>query len=368
MIESLYPLLGKITPQRPPPHSPERIVLIRPCCIGDVIMATAALKALRRGYPQAHITFAVGTWSKRAIEHHDLLDEVLDLGPSANPARTFTGLRQTAQVLRQGNFDLAVSLVRSPLMSMAVMLSGIPHRVGLDSAGRGFGYTVRVPIDPNKTQHEAGIYLQTVQALGMDTTYCYANVPVYPQDETAAKMMLQSQGVTGKNYIVINPTGGNNPGATMPAKRYPLQHMAALADHLTTRFNQPIVLIGGPADQTIVETVANHMTHPAISFVGTLTFPQIAALAKNATGYIGNDTGLTHLAAAAGARTVMILGPSDPARYAPFTPDAITIWKPSKLKSGGVSAGITDHWHWERDGVSLDEVIFQTETFLRASM
>ena len=82
---------------------------------------------------------------------------------------------------------------------------------------------------------------------------------------------------------------------------------------------------------------------------------EIAALARLSHLYVGNDTGLTHLAAAAGARTVMILGPSDPARYAPFSPTSIALWKPTPLPSSGVSSGAPVHWNWARDGITVDE-------------
>jgi ADP-heptose:LPS heptosyltransferase len=100
-------------------------------------------------------------------------------------------------------------------------------------------------------------------------------------------------------------------------------------------------------------------------FAGSLTFPQIAALAREAVGYVGNDTGLTHLAAAAGGRTVMILGPSDPERYGPFAEDALAVWKPAALRPGGVAAGGAVEWDWARDGISVDDALDAILPFLR---
>ena len=70
--------------------SPKRIVLILPCCIGDVVLATATLQALRRAYPQAYIAWAVGSWSKPAIEHHPLIDSIIDTGSEALPVKSFS--------------------------------------------------------------------------------------------------------------------------------------------------------------------------------------------------------------------------------------------------------------------------------------
>lgn len=343
--------------------NPSRIVLILPCCIGDVVLATATLKALRQGFPNAHITWAVGSWSAAAVAQHPLLNAVLDTGPAALPVKSPIGLWRFVRQLRAGCFDMAVSLVRSPLMSAAALLSGIPARVGLDSGGRGFGYTLRVPIDPRQPRHEADIYLQTARALGLDTTGCWANIPVPPPDLDLMRARLSEQGITGA-FIVLNPAGGRNPGMVFDVKRWPPDYFAALADRLARRWHMPVVLVGGPADGQIVRAVQTAMQTPAHTWIGALSFAETAALARLAQVYVGNDTGFTHLAAAAGAKTVMILGPSDPTRYAPYTPDSLAVWKPAAVTPGGVAQGAPKDWDWQRDGVSVDEVEARIMDFL----
>jgi heptosyltransferase-2/heptosyltransferase-3 len=127
------------------------------------------------------------------------------------------------------------------------------------------------------------------------------------------------------------------------------------------------VLLGGPGDETIVKAVQERMSVPPLALVGELSFGEIAALAALADLYVGNDTGLTHLAAAAGAKTVMILGPSDPARYAPFAPNATAVWKPAALRAGGVASGAPQDWDWARDGIGVAEVQAEVLRFLGAS-
>lgn len=373
-----YLFLASLFPTRPAPIHPRRIVLILPCCIGDVVLATAALKALRRGYPEAHITWAVGSWSKGVIEHHDLLDAVLDTGPEALPVRSLAGMWRFVHRIQAGNFDLAVSLMRSPLMSAALLLSGIPHRAGLDSAGRGFGYTMRVPVDPHIPRHEAEIYLDVARALGLDTTDCWANVPVLETARERVRALLAERSVS-EPFIVINPAGGRNPGMVMDSKRWPPGNFAKLAERLLepsppapqgegSKSATRVVLLGGPGDEAIVQAVQAAMNVPALALVGILSFGQITALATMAALYIGNDTGLTHLAAAAGAKTAMILGPSDPARYAPFAPNAIALWKPAAVRREGVAVGAPADWDWERDGIGVEEVKQKLSQFLGFSL
>lgn len=340
--------------------APHRIVLILPCCIGDVVLATATLMALRRAYPQAHITWAVGRWSRGVLDQHPLLDALLDTGSAALPVKSVSGFIGFVRQLRAGRFDLAVSLVRSPLMSAALLLSGIPVRAGLDSAGRGFGYTIRVPVDPDQPRHEAELYLDVARALGIDVTGCRATVPV----SAGSQASLQAKVRLPPRYLLLNPTGGRNPGMTMDSKRWPPENFARLADSLAARLKAHIVLIGGPGDSDIVNAVALGLQAAYTRLDGQLTFSELAALAQGSVVYVGNDTGVTHLAAAAGAHTIMILGPSDPQRYAPFTPDSLALWKPAPVDRRGVSAGDGTAWDWERDGITVDEALAQTEQFL----
>ncbi len=328
-----------------------------------MVLATATLKALRQHYPQSEITWAVGSWSKPAIEGHPLLDKLLDTGPEALPVRKPASFLRFVQMLRAGRYDMAVSLVRSPLMSLAVLLSGIPVRIGLDSDGRGFGYNLRAKVDPRQPRHEADIYLDTVRLLGADTEGCYVNVAVSDEAQKSLEQKLSQRQIQAP-YVVINPNGGNNPGMLMDIKRWPASSFAALIKRIHEVQPIDIILIGGPKDGEIIDAVQSGLQQTVPALVGELSFAEIAVLAHQAQIYIGCDTGLTHLAAAAEANTLMILGPSDPARYAPYAPDAIAVWKPSGIRAEGVAQGAPKDWTWQQHGVDVETVFNAVKPFL----
>lgn len=360
---TIYKPLSQLFVEQQPPTSQKvkRIVLVLPCCIGDVVMGTATLKALHHAYPSAYLTWAVGSWSKPAIEGHPHIHALLDTGTDALPVKSPLGILRFVQMLRAGNYDLAVSLVRSPLMSLALALTRIPYRAGLDSDGRGFGYNIRVPIDPNTPRNEAEIYLDVAHSLGIDTSGCRTHIPVRLQALELVRTLIHSHHIEDHKFIILNPAGGRNPGMVMDSKRYPPQSVAELGLRLANKTNSQIVIIGGPGDEQLCNQVwrllREKMTHEerVHKFVAKLTLAEIAALASLSHVYIGNDTGLTHLAAATGAKTVMILGPTDPKRYAPYADHALALWKPTKVSQQGVASGAASEWDWARDGISVDE-------------
>ena len=350
-----YSLLKRALPACATAGNPRRIVFVRPCCIGDVVMATAALSTLRQTFPQAHISWAVGPWSARAVEHHAAIDAILNIGDDM-PLRTPARLLRFVRRLRAGDFDLAVSLVRSPLMSLAILLAGIPVRAGLDSGGRGFGYNLRVPIDPAVREHESEIYLKLISAIAGDEVQAYANLPVTEAAKTAVRARLAAEDV-GAPFIVAHPGGGVNPGARMTSKRFPPQHLAETLNRVAAT-GASLILLGGPGDGALVAEVERHLEVRALSWVGRLSFQEIGALAAEALVYIGNDSGLTHLAAASGAKTVMLMGATDPRRYAPYTSDHLALWKPIELDAARGS------WDWARDGFTADEAFAQIMAYL----
>ena len=114
---------------------------------------------------------------------------------------------------------------------------------------------------------------------------------------------------------MAHPGGGVNPGAQLAEKRFPPQQLAETLNRVAAARVASVILLGGPGDRELVAEVARQLVVDSASWVDRLSFQEIGALAAEALVYIGNDSGLTHLAAASGAKTVMLMGPTDPKRY-----------------------------------------------------
>lgn len=306
--------LGFFFPRRaaPPSFSPRSILIVKPCCLGDVLMATATLGALRGRFPAAHLAWVVGSWSRPALATNPKLDELID-GDGLGVGTPFRWASYVGLVrrLRRRRFDLAVVLDRSPRLALLPWLSGVPVRAGLDNLGRGLALTVKVPCPPQR--HEAELYLDVVRALSVPV-----DEPALEFFPTPAETAWAETTVKG-DPVAVHPGGGINPGTSLPAKRWPAERFAALIARLLEQ-GVRVALLGGPSDAEVVAQVKGHL--PAqeglMDFSGQLSLGQMGALLRRGRLFVGNDSGPLHLAVAVGTPVVGLYGPSSPANYGPF--------------------------------------------------
>jgi ADP-heptose:LPS heptosyltransferase len=180
--------------------------------------------------------------------------------------------------------------------------------------------------------------------------------------------ILAERGLTGR-FIVINPGGGVNPGTTMREKRWPTAEFAKLINKISPHVGlSHVVLVTSEQEAALAGDVAIRLRGVSTTnLAGKLTIPEIGALASLARAYIGNDTGLTHFAAAAGAATIMVMGPTDPLRYSPFSPNALALWKEYEISTRGVADGAPESWDWAKDGITADAAADQVASFIGGS-
>jgi ADP-heptose:LPS heptosyltransferase len=309
---------------------PRRILVLKPCCLGDLVQTTALIAAVHKRWPLAIITIGTGRWSTPAVAHHPAVGHVLDVG-----ALGLRGKRQVGDVvrlwpvLRGRHFDLAIVPDRSPVPALLLTLAGIPVRAGYDSGGRGRCYSIRVR--PQPALHELDQMRRLLSALGIEGM---PRPRVYPgqQGVDEARALLAALGIAPP-LALLAPGGGDNPGTTMPGKRWGPNGFAEVAAALQA-VGATVALVGAGGDRAATAAVA--AMAPAICDVTARTsVAGVAALAAQASVFVGNDSGVTHLAAAAGCPTVAIFGPTAPGLYAPRGDWVRTVAAPAGVRTGG---------------------------------
>ena len=311
-------------------HNPRSIVIIKPCCIGDLIMTTPLLEVIQQHYPNAHITYVVGSWSKVIAEHHPAVQEVLDCGTVGIPGRyRLSDYMKLARRLRQRRFDLAFGLDRSPMLTLLPWLANIPRRVGPDSLGRGFSLTDRVPVSTSRTQlqHQADIYLDLARALHLPIDHPHMRfVPTEAERAEIGQVPVHGR-------VAVFPGGGSNPGMQLTVKRWSLDGYREIVRRLVQDLHMQVLLIGGKEDLELNESLLAPLDVPpgsVLNLAGKTPFGQTAAYLESCALFIGNDSSPMHLAAAVGTPVIAIFGPTSPQEYGPYPlddPKHIAIWR-----------------------------------------
>ncbi len=309
-----------ITPLRPSDH--ERILLIRPDHLGDILLATPAFDALRRALPHAELHALVGPWSAPVLATNDNLDNVLTMDfPGFNRAGNSSlrspydlAVRTSRQLRRIGYTHAVIMRPDHWWGAMVAFLAGIPVRIGYDlddvspflTSRMGFHREHAVMQNVNLLTR----WLGTVQP--EDVTYHYA---VSAADLDDIHAYLQAFGIPpAGRYFCIHPGSGTT------AKQWVTEHWATVADTLSEQLDAVPIFTGGDHERPLVNAITEVMQTPAYVAVGDTDVGRLAALFTQALVVLGTDSGPLHLAAAVQAPTVALFGPADPQEFAQWGP------------------------------------------------
>jgi lipopolysaccharide heptosyltransferase II len=313
----------------------KRVVVIKPCCMGDVMMATPAIAALRKALPDAYIALVVAQWAHPAVAHNPRLNKLIK-SPVDSERGAPADYMRLARYLRRQRFGAALVLDRSPLLNMVPHLAGIPVRAGLDSDNRGLALTHAVPCPPDQRRHEVEWYLDVVRALGLPAPREEAYLKFYPTEEDrsqAGKVISEAvwEEESEAGYVALHVGGGVNPGMRLLSKRWEPERWARIADWLAETYEPTIFLLGGPGeeDRQAAEALKSAL-FPAtrayvVDLVGRLSWGSMGALLERCNLFLGHDTGAMHVATAMRTPVVAVFGPTDPVRYGPWDPSRMSV-------------------------------------------
>jgi lipopolysaccharide heptosyltransferase II len=281
-------------------YQAQRIALIKPSALGDIVHSLPILAALRHRYPLAHITWVVNRSYEPLLQGHRDLNATLPFDRGAarhgwKPALSTFG--QFLQEFRRHRFDLVVDLqglLRTGIMAAA---SGARRRVGLSSAREGalWFYTDVIEAPDRNGMHAVDRYWLVAEAFGVGSLSKSFWIPLSENEKVWAAEILQSY---PRPWMMVSA------GSRWVTKRWLPDHFAVLARQAQDRFGGSIVLVGGAEERPLARKVAAQLCGPVRDLTGETTLPQLAALLACADVTVANDTGPLHLAVALG-RTVV---------------------------------------------------------------
>jgi len=286
------------------------ILVVVPNWVGDVVLATPVLAALRAGFPDARIAYLMKPYVREVVAGGGGHDEECFWpvgGGLAREARMFALSLQ----LRRKRFDLALLLTNSFRSALAVRLAGVPRRVGYDRDGRGWLLTDR--LEPLKRDGKfvpssvLPYYCKIAEEVGCEVTNRELRLGVTPEQEHAGDELLRHYGLDdGAPYAVLNPGAAFGSSKCWPAERF-----AETADRLRDEHGLRCAIVGGPNEVELMRAIARQAKSDVICCAepGT-TLGSLKIVMRGAALLICNDTGPRHYGAAFEVPTVTIFGPT----------------------------------------------------------
>ena len=302
-----------------------KILIVRLDRIGDVLLSTPAIKAVRDAYPDSHIAVMVRPYSRNIVEGNPCLNEVI-LYDKSGGEKTLAGNIKFIRMLRGKKFDTAIILHPTARSHMITAMAGIPERVGYDRK-LSFLLTKRVPHTKQfGLRHEIDYTLGLLRYMGIASADRTLYMPVNAGSEKKINGLFKENGIKNGDMVVVV-----NPCASCASKRWDAAHFAKVADGLISRYSAKIIIIAGPQDLAIGNRAAALMSGPSLNLSGKTSVSDIASILKRSRLFISNDSGPVHIACAVRTPVIAIFGRSDrglsPERWGPSGENDVVLHK-----------------------------------------
>ena len=301
----------------------KKILVIDLAFIGDVLLATPTMRALKAHFPDARLTMLTVPLTAEIANMNPYVDEVLVYDKRGSDKGIF-GIWRMGRRLAPMGFDLCVSMNFALRGAVVSWLAGIPNRLGYDAQHARFFLTMAASKDRDGIKHETLNHLEVLRPLGIDDKAVDASLAL-SVPERAIDALEKKRGayhIPKDGYLALCPIG------SYVRKNLPL----ATAAHVVRYFSQrrAIFLIGGKAEAEQLQEIARLAALPEHNVLaGVLTLSELAAFLQNAACLITVDTGPLHIAQAVGCRTVAVFGPTDPVVWGPRGKDDVVLYRPT---------------------------------------
>ncbi len=285
--------------------------------LGDAVLTTPALGALRAACPGVKVTLAANPAVAELFRLHPDVDD-LAVYDRTGSHRGIVGRARMAAALRRGRFGAALLLQNAFDAALLAFLAGIPVRMGYARDARRLLLTHPVPVtDDILSLHHAEYYLRLLAELGLPRPpRPELRLRVSEDERAAMRARLAREGARDGRPVL-----GINPGATFgSAKRWVPERFAAVADALAEEWGADVVLTGSVAEMPLAAEIEAAMERRPVNLAGRTTVREMMAVLSLCSFLVTNDSGPMHIAAAFRVPQVAIFGPTDWRATSPWTP------------------------------------------------
>src|ERR1044072_4018627 len=298
---------------------PRNILVVDFGQLGDVVLSLPALRAIRKRFPHAQITVAVGKPGAEVIRlsqyaNESLVVDRVALRDGFAPVSVFK-VFQIVKDVRKRKFDFVIDLHSLSETNLLGFLSGAPRRLYARRPGRSIDVLANFEPRPQreaKTAHAVDRYLDVIKPLGIENPSRVPVLKTATTEMTGDETLLKKEKADARPLLV-----GIFPGAGHESRRWPLAHFAEIADHLIRNQGVRVIVFAGPEERAFVPQMQLMFPKNTI-FLDKLTISQLVSAQARLTLLISNDTGPVHIAAAVGTPVVVIMDRPKPHSFTPI--------------------------------------------------
>jgi heptosyltransferase-3 len=289
-----------------------RVLVVRLRSIGDTVLSTPSLHALRRFLPNARLDVLLEDWVAPLLEGSEEVDRVVTVERKSNASRL-----RVARHLRAENYDVVYNLHGGTTAALLTRATGAAQRVGYAAYPYAALHNHAAPPSSalwgREKTHSAEQQLALLGWTGVPVTDRPASrLAVTPDSSARVSRRLREAGLSeSRDFALVHPA------AAFDTKTWAAENFARVVEHLAGR-GLAAVAVAGPGEGVVVESLRAHARAPLVSFTD-LSLPELTALAARASLFVGNDSGVAHVAAAVGAPSVVVFGSSNVAHWSPWT-------------------------------------------------
>lgn len=290
-----------------------RVLVVRLRSIGDTVLATPSLRALRRFLPGARIDVLLEDWVAPLLEGSDDVDRVLTVRRKSQSSRL-----RVARRLRAEGYDVAYNLHGGSTAALLLRASGARQRVGYADYAYAALHNQQAPPSAElwgtEKTHSAEQQLALLGWTGVPVTDRPASHLAVTQAAAAAvgrRLRGEAGLARGQPFALVHPA------AAFDTKTWAAANFARVVEHLAAR-GLPSVAVAAPGEEKVIDEVRAH-SRAALAGFTNLSLPELTALAARSTLFVGNDSGVAHVAAAVGVPQVVVFGSSNVAHWRPWT-------------------------------------------------
>lgn len=328
-------------------------ILVRlPNWVGDVVMATPALKALRESFPNSTITYLARPYVKQVIEGLPFFDRLIE-----HTSQGVFGPFLMGRRLKEGKFDAAFLFTDSFRSALEVFLAKIPRRIGYATDFRTLLLTDRIDYELEEGKRKpvpmVNYYLKLIRHLGATTEQLKPVLSVSDKSKKHADEFLSQHGIREGDILV-----GISPGAKFgSSKLWVPERFAEVADALTEKYGAKPIIFCGPGEEEISQKIAQAAHSPVIDTSDDIiALDDLKAFIQRCDILITTDAGPRHFAVAFDKPVVVIMGPTDP-RYTNANLEKTIILRVENLSCSPCHKKICPRNHECMTGITSQQVL-----------